>query len=420
MIQITEKHNCCGCGACSQVCPQRCIEMVADNEGFLYPEVNSEDCIHCGLCEKVCIYRQHHPERLPIQTLAAYCLDEGLRLNSSSGGIFTILAEHTIRNDGIVFGVCFDSQWNAVFDYVENYHDLGKFRGSKYVQAKIGNAYKECESFLKKGRPVLFTGTPCQIGGLKLYLRQDYPNLLTCDIICHGVPSPKVWQSYLSDVRRRETSKAADRRSLEKVSFCSSQNTLPLIKDINFRDKSDGWKKFRFVLTFTEVSPEDKRSSVSSSPRTLSEPFYNNIYMKAFLQNLDLRPSCHHCAAKRGRSLSDLTIADFWGIQDVCPQMDDDKGTGLLMINTLRGKQSLNYSKLQVKELLIETALKGNPVWYNSVEAHPRRSHFFKLLNSRKDVICLIEHELKPHITIKQRVKNKCRAIYYTIKNICK
>jgi coenzyme F420-reducing hydrogenase beta subunit len=197
MIHLTEKTDCCGCNACVQSCPKDCITMQEDNEGFLYPAIDLETCIDCSLCEKVCPEIHQKEVRKPLQVYAAKNRNEEVRLQSSSGGIFTLLAEKIIEEHGVVFGARFDENWAVIHDYTETIEGLASFRGSKYVQSRIGETFSQAKQFLKSGRKVLFSGSPCQIAGLKLFLKKDYENLLTIDFVCHGVPSPKVWRKYI-------------------------------------------------------------------------------------------------------------------------------------------------------------------------------------------------------------------------------
>ena len=243
MIDIKDKSNCCGCAACVQRCPKQCISMVEDNEGFLYPKVDTQVCVDCGMCEKVCPVINQNEERIPLGAFAAVNPDEQIRRDSSSGGIFTMLAEKTIAKGGVVFGVKFNKDWMPEFGYAETMEDIAPFRGSKYVQAIVGNAYKKAEEFLKAGRDVLFSGTSCQIAGLKKFLRKDYENLLTVDIICHGVPSPKVWNMYLEET----CSKLMKTRTDGKNSVVSAKGGeyKSCIETISFRSKINGWKKYR-------------------------------------------------------------------------------------------------------------------------------------------------------------------------------
>lgn len=372
MINITDKHNCCGCGACVQKCPKQCISFSEDKEGFIYPHVDASDCIDCGICEKVCPVLKPFDTRKPLQVLAAINKNEQIRMESSSGGIFTLLAENVIAEGGVVFGALFDENWQVTLDYTETVEGLAAFRGSKYVQARTGETYKQCEKFLKDGRKVLYTGTPCQIAGLHHYLRKQYDNLTTCDFVCHGTPSPKVWRMYLKDV-------------------ISGANKA--ITDIEFRNKDNGWKAFNFKLSYNE----------DTMITTLSSCHRDNLFMRAFLRDMILRPSCHACKAKEMRSGSDITIADYWGINTIHPEMDDDKGTGLVLIHTEKGKAVLDLSKVEYLESTFEEGLSNNPAIIRSVVAHPNRTKFFDLLDSTDNLSQLILDCTKP--TIKQRLR---------------
>lgn len=370
MIAISDKRNCCGCSACASVCPKQCIAMVEDNEGFLYPKVDEDTCVNCGLCEKVC--NEMHPfgKREPLQVLAAINKNEKVRMKSSSGGIFYILAEKVIKEDGVVFGARFDENWQVVLDYADDLKSVEAFMGSKYVQARVANAYKDVKRFLLKGRKVLFSGTPCQVAGLYKYLRKQYDNLLTIDFICHGTPSPKVWRMYLDKVIK----------------------TGKRISGVEFRNKEKGWKSFSFNLRYNEI---DKTISMLS-------PFSQNHYMKAFLQDIILRPSCYDCKARGCSSQSDITLADFWGIGTVFPDMDDDKGTGLVFINTEKGKNALDFKQMNIKETTYERIKPLNPACCRSPKVHPKRKDFFNRLE-RDDLLDLINDCIKP--TVKQMVR---------------
>ena len=376
MIKITNKVDCCGCSACAMRCPRHCISMQHDSEGFLYPTVNEADCIDCGLCEKVCHELHPYDERKPLNVYAAINKDEVVRINSSSGGIFYLLAEKTISEGGVVFGARFDEDWQVVIDYAETMEDVKPFMGSKYVQARTATAYKDAENFLKQGRKVLFSGSPCQIAGLHHYLRKDYNHLTTVDFVCHGVPSPKVWQRYLDEV------------------VTSGKNA---INDVRFRNKGNGWKKFNFVLSYNQA---EQTYSLCSWHR-------QNHYMRAFLSDMILRPSCHECRAKQGRSHSDITIADFWGINREIPEMDDDKGTGLVLVNTEKGWQAIDWNRVECRESSIEIASRYNAGLSSLTKPHPNRTTFFAKLDTSDSVTDLIEKNLRP--TFNGRVRMALR-----------
>lgn len=222
MISIKDKSKCCGCNLCAIVCPKKCIQMVSDKEGFWYPQINKHACIKCGKCERICpvINKQTMPRNTGRKAYAAIHANEKIRLASSSGGIFTAIAEKVIDRGGVVFGAAFNKDFEVEHIYVERKEDLAKFRGSKYVQGKMGDIYLRVLEFLKMGRPVLFSGTPCQIGALKAFLGKEYDNLLTVDLICHGVPSPMIWSKYVNY-----------RKSLDSTSD---------LQFVSFRDKQGG------------------------------------------------------------------------------------------------------------------------------------------------------------------------------------
>lgn len=243
MIHITDKQDCCGCNSCVQCCPKSCITMCEDEEGFLYPEVDENVCVDCGLCEKVCPVLHQAEDRKPLAVYAAKNKNEEIRRQSSSGGVFTALAEEVIKDGGVVFGARFDEHWEVKHDYTETVEGLSIFRGSKYVQSRIEDCYQKVEQFLRAGRKVLFSGTPCQVAGLKLFLRKEYNYLLTVDFICHGVPSPGVWREYLKEETARECG-----RKNSVLSHPDIKDQDALIESILFRDKCLGWKKYSFAL----------------------------------------------------------------------------------------------------------------------------------------------------------------------------
>lgn len=372
MIKITDKSKCCGCEACVQICPKKCIRFMQDHEGFFYPEADADICIQCGLCLKVCPVIHPYNEHKPQEVLAAINKNEGVRMESSSGGLFTLLAEEIISQGGAVFGVRFDEQWQAVFDSAETIEKLASFRGSKYLQARVGNSFAQCKQILDQGRQVLFSGTQCQIAGLLHFLRKPYPNLLTVDFICHGVPSPKVWQHYLTEI---------------------VQDGADAIHNVRFRDKRLGWKHFSFVLDY----------NVHNKAYSLTSTFRENIYMRAFLANLILRPSCHACPSKSGKSHSDLTIADFWGINKVNPQMDDDKGTSLVLIHTEKGNKALLREQFTCAPANYEDVLRYNSSMEESATCHLKRSKFFFEFNEQTNLHNLIIKCLRP--SLKERIK---------------
>lgn len=376
MIKVIDLRDCCGCSACVQICPKKCIAFNEDSYGFRYPIVDSGICIDCGLCEKVCPVLNQSESCKPMKVYAAQNQQERVRLNSSSGGVFTLMAEHVVNQGGVVFGAAFDEKWEVEHRYAMTRDGLDQFRGSKYLQSRIGNTYLQARDFLDKGRMVLYSGTSCQISGLKRFLKKDYENLLTIDVVCHGVPSPMVWRSYLKEVI-----------SIDKVSD---------IKTISFRSKSTGWRKYSLVIT--------------GMNKDVSEVSSKNIFMQLFLNNLCLRPSCFQCPSKSGRSGSDVTLADYWGIEDNYPEWDDDKGTSLILVNTSRGVSIVDRLVSHKVETSYEDAVRRNScievsTRYNSLSEEFWTSYKQKGLSDA----CLVLRKLRPSVFI--RILNRVRLL---------
>ena len=394
MIKLSRKEDCSGCGACEQACPHRCIDLLADNEGFWYPRVDIGKCTDCGLCEKVCPVINQDKEREPLKVYAAINKDEAVRAKSASGGIFTIIAEEVLIQGGVVFGVRFDDDYNVVFGHTENVEGLEAFRRSKYVQAWVGRAYSEARDFLREGRLVLFTGTPCQIAGLRHYLRKDYENLLLVDLLCEGVPSPKVWRKYLNEeiARMREKNTVLPHPIPEKDVF---------IEDVSFRNKSLGWKKYSFALTLSTTNGSGKNSVL---PPYVNR---NSAYMQAMFRYLDLRPICYECPFKSCRSGSDMTIADYWGINELHPEMDDDKGTSMVYLNSDKGRAFFPLEKVRFLETDYREAFRYNNV-VTSSKRHKNRELFYKNLDRHDSVIKLLDHYA---YTDKEKAKRFVRNI---------
>ena len=356
MIKTKEGNsNCCGCEACVQICPKQCISFEKDSEGFGYPHVKIDDCINCNLCESVCPFLSNPKERIPLQVFNSKATDETIRYFSSSGGVFSILAKQIIEKGGLVYGAQFDDDWNVKHTFSNTGEGIKKYRGSKYVQSRIADSFLNVKKKLNDGKLVLFSGTPCQVFALKLFLRKRYDNLITVDFVCHGVPSPKVWSSYLQFVKQR---KKADR-----------------ISSINFRDKIKGWKQFSLSIGLTKGNGEEF---------IFSEDLHENIYMQLFLNNISIRPSCFNCPVKCGKSGSDLTIADFWGIEHIAPETFDDKGNSLIMIYNPNILSYINIGLFNQKRSY-EEACRNNSSIIKPVTMHPKRALFFSLFTHEKD-----------------------------------
>lgn len=386
MIDIREKHSCCGCSACVQVCPKQCISMSADNEGFLYPQVDTAICIDCGLCEKVCPVINQNEPREPLAVYAAKNNNEEIRLKSSSGGIFTLLAEQIISEGGVVFGARFNENYDVVHDYTETIDGLSLFRGSKYVQSVIGDTFIKAKQFLADGRKVLFSGTPCQIAGLKRYLQKEYNNLLTIDIICHGVPSISIWEKYKNKVKNLASGACGD--------FTSTNNKLITLNDVNFRDKTNGWQHYMCSYSIVNV--------FSNQINTLTYEHAKDPYMQLFLSNYSLRPSCYYCPSKAGKSRSDMTLGDCWGIKRMESSFDDNKGVGVCVIHNNNELLDIVLRESQCVVLPSNYLNNFNRSYYISSSAPNNRQAFYDAILRTDDIISLAKLFAPP----KRRIKN--------------
>lgn len=398
MIKIIEKKDCCGCGACVQRCLKQCISMDLDNEGFYYPVIDKTSCIDCGLCEKVCPVINQGESREPMNCFAARGKREDIVKKSSSAGIFYLIAEQTINNGGVVFGARFNESWDVVHSWTGSLDDIIPFMSSKYVQSNIGDCYKQAEQFLRADREVLFTGTPCQLSGLRNFLRKEYNNLICVDVICHGVPGPGVWREYLKYVIS-----PIGRKNTVSSSFYSplSEGDAHQIKGISFRDKRLGWKKYSFVLLSSQGDSRSEENSVSSSNKILvRQKHYYNLFMKAFLHDYMLRPSCYSCPARKGKSGSDLLLGDYWGIARYYPEFFSPEGVSMALAYTEKGRQILSKLDLDTIEILYsETSGNSNIEFDGKMPAD--RNDFFEEFQ-KEGIKALYKHnkKLEKHIIL--------------------
>lgn len=349
-IAVYEKELCCGCSACEMICPINCIKMDIDEEGFKYPLLDNDKCVECQMCKEACPVQK---EKLSIkrEAYAAINLNNNIRENSSSGGVFSALAEVILSKDGVVCGCRFDEKFNAVHDIAMNMQEVEKFRGAKYIQSHKGNIYYKVKEFLEKDKYVLFSGTPCEVAGLKTYLGKEYEKLVCCDIVCHGVPSPRLWQEYLEYVERKYSDS---------------------IKNIYFRFKEKSWKRYCTKIEFKNSIYE--------------EYYFNNEYMQAFLKDICLRPSCYQCEFKDNNIYSDITLGDYWGIEKAHPEIDDDKGISLIIVNTNKGKSILKEASENLKliESTMQQACERNKSILVPVSKPEQREIFFQQLDRLK------------------------------------
>lgn len=379
MIEIIDKSECCGCHACYSVCPKNAIKMIEDEKGFKIPKINKKLCINCGKCDKVCpIKNTINVENKPV-AYAAYNKDEDTRLNSSSGGIFSLLAEYILNLNGVVFGAKFNENFEVVHDYITKKEDIPKLRGSKYVQSVIGNSYKDAKFFLEEGKYVLFTGTPCQIEGLLKYLNKEYDKLYTQDIICHGVPSPKVWNKYLKYRQNIDNAK---------------------IENVEFRNKKySDWENYEVCFKY-----ENEIYHVNHN---------KDSYMKAFLRDASLRDSCYACKFKSVNRASDILLADFWGINNLIPDFNDKKGLNLLIVNTTKGKNLIKNidNLIEKRNVDVNQAIKYNRSCVESCKIPKMRETFFENINENNFEKVTEKFTVKSSKSVIKRVLRKVKKI---------
>lgn len=357
MMQLCDRSLCTGCTACFSICPAGCISMVADDHGFLFPVIDTAGCTGCGLCERIC------PITTPLtlstncsKAYAAYSTNETVRMQSSSGGIFTELAKVVLEEGGVVFGAAYNEQFDVTHIYVDAEEDLGKLRGAKYAQSDLRGIFPEVKTKLDRGQTVLFAGTPCQVAGLKAFLRADYKNLLTVDFVCHSVPSPMAWRKY---VKYR----------------AQADNNGIFPSQINLRSKATGWSRYHYSnqFNYTNGNIHTERSGES-------------LYMKLFVGGFISREACADCHFKGYHRVSNLTLGDFWGIWDIAPEMDDDKGTSVLLVHSNKGYAILERIKnnLRLQEVSLQEASAQNQAMLTASKANSNRPEVLACIREGK------------------------------------
>ena len=348
---VVLKHKCTNCMACYNICPSGAIEMKEDKDGFVYPFINEEKCTHCGLCTKKCPalnleQTKEISERLETPlAYGGYIKDEEIREKSSSGGVFSILSKYVLDKGGYVCGARFTRGGICEHVIVDNWEDLAPLRGSKYVQSNINNCYKEIKNLLEQDKYVLFTGTPCQVAGLYAVLGKDYKKLITVDLLCHGVPSQKVFREYLNEI--------TDGREQE-------------VENFEFRNKRDGWRKpiikFRIDNSYYYYY------------------YWDTAYIKGFLNNLTIRKSCTDCRFNRLPRQGDFTIGDFWDIDALNKTLDDTKGTSIIFANSTKAVDifnNINNEFQKCEEFTFDSVKKYNMLQKKSY-THPNRAYFIE------------------------------------------
>lgn len=380
-------QNCSSCAACANVCARSAISMQLDAEGFYRPVIDAERCVQCGACERACPWNKpvENPNVADVspKTVAAYAKDESVRLQSSSGGVFTVLAERILDDGGVVAGVAQTAPTRFGHIVVENKADLAKLRGSKYVQADVGLVYREVRNLLKAGRKVLFSGTPCQVAGLYAVLGNAVSaDLFTVDIVCHGTPSVKVFEKYVREMERTDNS---------------------ALDSINFRDKAEGWSGYALLHRFR-------------SGKSVSVHHGRSKYMRLFLSRICQNTSCDGCHYRKLPRIADITLGDYWGISKYHSEMNDNKGTSVVLLNTEHGKALFESvaGKVAQCDSKVEYAIAGNPCIVRSSKPHPKRAEFFAKLDR-----CTLDELIKmycPFLSPVKRLYLRVRGVLGRIK----
>ena len=392
MIDIKRKEDCCGCNACGDACPKGCITFKEDIEGFWYPVVDETKCVDCGLCNKICpelnitnLKKNDYPQ--PAQTIAAINKKMSVRWDSTSGGAFSALADAMYEEGGYVSGAIYNEDFSVRNFISNNPDDLKKLRSSKYLQSKAEGIYKEIRDLLRKGEKVLACGTPCQMAALRSFLRKDYENLIIVDFICRGVNSPKVYRKYLDSLERKFGG---------KVVYVKAKN------------KELGWRN----LT---------RKVVFDNGKVYYGVHMQDDFRRGYHTNVFCRPSCYSCQYKGFPRMADITIADYWGIERVDPNMDNNIGTSMILLNSNKGIAYFEKvkDKLEWEETKFESILPGNIALRKPIEpARIDRIKFFEDLDKGtfEEVTVKYFPLIQKKKTLKGKVKTVLKAGYYFYK----
>ncbi len=373
-LKNKDKSMCNGCEICTKVCPTNAIKMVEDQEGFLYPEIDKDKCINCNKCKNIC--SNYNTSLGNEKVYVAINKNEKELEESSSGGMFYILAKYVIEKNGVVFGVEYDENLKVRHNSYETLEECKSFQGSKYVRSDINDSYRKVEEFLKDDRYVLFTGTPCQCNALKTYLVKEYEKLILCDIICHANPSQKVFDKYKNEIENSRNKK---------------------IKMIYFRTKDNGWRNQTPIIEYMDNEKEEEKT-----------------FFSAFVKELINRPSCHSCVFSSSNRVTDFSIGDFWGIEKVMPEVEDkDTGISLFMVNSKKASEVFDSVKeyINYKEVDKDLAFLYNH--NKNVPMHRNREKFFNNLD-KISVIDNMNQNIK--VSFIRKVFRKCKSLLNKIK----
>jgi len=381
MVEVLEHDKCTGCGACFTSCAHKAISMQYDDEGFEYPVINQKSCIDCGLCQASCPVIHFDLEKRKRYSnvqrgYAARNRNLPQRLVSSSGSVFPPIAEWILDNGGVVVGTAYDERFNVKHLIVENKEDLYLLQGSKYLQCNVDNStFKKVRYELNSGRMVLYSGMACQVEGLKSYLRRDYDNLYTIDLICMGIPSSKVWQIYLDTFFNGE-----------------------IIKHVNFKEKSAGWDSFCV--------------HIETDKQIFKESGMNNLYLQSMFRTWNMRLSCFNCPFKNAERLSDFTLADCWGAYRLVPELNDNMGLSSVIVHSVKGIRLWNQlaEKIDSKEISIDEIAAGNTNLISNKPQNGRRDVFYDYLKTNPRMA--FQRMCNPRVRIIKRMVKKIKDLF--------
>lgn len=380
------KYNCTGCGACYNICSKGAITMQGDECGFYKPVIDKDKCVNCGLCEKICPLDNYKSNNLEQPKVFAFQnKDEETLYKCASGGAFALFAKHIIEQGGIVYGVIYDENIVACHSRTDNLTELEKMLSSKYVQSDTKDTFKQAKTDLENGKKVLFSGTPCQIAGLKSYLQKDYENLITVDLVCHGTPSPLIFEKYKKEISKKL-------KKDEKII------------NINFRSKINGWNPYSIC--------------VSTNKKELYIPAKDSIFMKLFLSDLSINSSCSDCMYNKIPRIADITVGDFWGVNQYNQDLNNNKGLSIVLINSSKGFEFYNKvveSNIS-KEVPLDAVVKYNKNIVSSSSKNENRIKFFESIRKNKS----LKFCVKKYVNIQPFYMKLYNYLPNFIKNIVK
>lgn len=385
MVDKIIGDRCTGCSACMSQCPKQAITFVPNSEGFWYPRISQTECVQCNLCINTCPILKPKPNQnfSEPEVYAAWNRNEEVRLQSTSGGVFSVLAKVFIRDGGCVVGARYCDDFTISHCIIEREEDIPLLRQSKYAQSNLNYVFRDIQGRLNLGEKVLFCGTPCQSAGLQSFLGKEYSDLYTCDFICRGVISPKVYRKFLTDL---------------------SQKYGSALKSVQFKNKDYGWNRFSTKIRFqNETCYQKDRNS--------------DYYMRGYLKhNLYLRPSCHNCQFKSFPRISDISLGDFWGIGNYQKTLDADKGTSVILVNTEKGNKLFVSIRggLEFSERTLDEVLAGNSCLLHSAPEGEFRTFFFQRMDkiAFDKLIEMIDYKSQ-HLTLKEKLSKLIRKIVW-------